>query len=761
MEQNLGNTRSLLRDLREVMALPFAAQERLNRIAQVIGENLNAEVCSIYVLRTDNRLELFASLGLDAKAVHQTALEVGEGLVGRVAQQLKPINVSDAPAHRNFAFVPETKEERFSSFLGVPVLRAGRMLGVLVVQNTYQRHYSDEEVELLETTAMVLAEAIASPEMAKLGESHDGLEFARPRTLEAECFSEGLCFGRVKLHDRRVEITKLIGDDPKVESARLVEAVNKLVVSIDALLAKNQSKEMEETREVLETYRMFANDQGWMRRMQEAIRNGLTAEAAVEKVQSDHRAKMRRINDPLLRDRLSDLDDLGFRLLRELSGRPQTNQNDLFDDETVVVAKNIGAAELLDYASANIQGLVLEEGSPTSHAVIVAKAMDIPVLGRAKNIVSIAQDGDPILFDAAEAKVHLRPGHEVRDAFLEKQKIVSSQREKYQALRDLPTQTLDGHSIKLQMNAGLLVDMDQLAINGAEGVGLFRTEFQFMIASTFPRPGQQEQFYRQILAKAEGKPVTFRTLDVGGDKILPYLNAMDEENPALGWRALRISLDRPALMKVQVRALLKACDGGPLRLLLPMVTDVSEVDRAREIIQHELVVLERLNHPLPSSVLIGGMLEVPSLLFQLDEFLNSVDFVSIGSNDLFQFLHAVDRGNANLTNRFDPLSWPFFRALRSVAEAGMRHGKEITVCGELAGTPLGTLGLAAIGFRNLSLSPGSIGPVKYLLRKCNLEELQAKMMPGLNGNGSGNGSSKSLRRILKDYVRDIDKEVQN
>ncbi|RVA86493.1 phosphoenolpyruvate--protein phosphotransferase, partial [Mesorhizobium sp. M7A.F.Ca.US.006.04.2.1] len=710
MRDQASGPRVLLKRLRELMQEPLEPQERLDRIVRDIASNMVAEVCSLYVLRADSVLELYATEGLNPNAVHLAQLRLGQGLVGTIAASARPLNLSNAQEHPAFAYLPETGEEIYNSFLGVPVLRAGRTLGVLVVQNKTMRHYRDDEVEALETTAMVIAEMIATGDLARLTRPGLELDLRRPVSFTGLSFNEGVGLGHVVLHEPRIVVTNLFNEDSEEEVRRLETSLSSLRLSIDDMLERRDVAFEGEHRQVLEAYRMFANDRGWVRRLEEAIRNGLTAEAAVEKVQSDMRARMLHMTDPYLRERMSDFDDLANRLLRQLMGRGPEDVAASLPKDAIIVARSMGAAELLDYPRDKMRGLVLEDGAATSHVVIVARAMGIPVAGQMKGAVSMAENGDAIIVDGEEGVIHLRPQPDLEAAYAEKVRFRARRQEVYRELRKKPSTTRDGVQVDLLMNAGLAVDLPQLAEAGAAGIGLFRTELQFMVASTFPRAEAQEKLYRDVLEAARGKPVTFRTIDIGGDKVLPYFKgAIQEENPALGWRAIRLTLDRPGLLRTQIRALLKASGGRELKLMLPMVTELGEITQAREIIDREVRHLSRFAHHLPTSLKLGAMLEVPSLLFQLDELMKAVDFVSVGSNDLFQFVMAVDRGNTQLANRFDTLSAPFLRVLKQIADAGVRNHTPVTLCGELAGKPISAMALIGLGFRSISMSPASIG----------------------------------------------------
>ncbi|WFP64769.1 MULTISPECIES: phosphoenolpyruvate--protein phosphotransferase [unclassified Mesorhizobium] len=751
MRDTAGGPRVLLKRLRELMQEPLEPQERLDRIVRDIASNMVAEVCSLYVLRADSVLELYATEGLNPNAVHLAQLRLGQGLVGTIAASARPLNLSNAQEHPAFAYLPETGEEIYNSFLGVPVLRAGRTLGVLVVQNKTMRHYREDEVEALETTAMVIAEMIATGDLSRLTRPGLELDLSRPASFTGLSFNDGVGLGHVVLHEPRIVVTNLFNEDSEEEVRRLDRSLGSLRLSIDDMLERRDVAFEGEHREVLEAYRMFANDRGWVRRLEEAIRNGLTAEAAVEKVQSDMRARMLHMTDPYLRERMSDFDDLANRLLRQLMGRGPEDVAASLPKDAIIVARSMGAAELLDYPRDKLRGLVLEDGAATSHVVIVARAMGIPVAGQVKGAVSMAENGDAIIVDGEEGTIHLRPQSDLEAAYAEKVRFRARRQEVYRELRKKPSLTKDGIQVDLLMNAGLAVDLPQLSESGAAGIGLFRTELQFMVASTFPRAEAQERLYRDVLDAAGGKPVTFRTIDIGGDKVLPYFKgAVQEENPALGWRAIRLTLDRPGLLRTQIRALLKACGGRELKLMLPMVTELSEIAQAREIIDREVRHLSRFAHHLPTSLKLGAMLEVPSLLFQLDELMKAVDFVSVGSNDLFQFIMAVDRGNTQLADRFDTLSTPFLRVLKTIADAGARNHTPVTLCGELAGKPISAMALIGLGFRSISMSPASIGPVKAMLTELPLQELEAFFKDNLMAPALGT----PMRALLQAFADD-------
>ena len=718
--------RVLLRRLREAMAEPQSPQIRLDKIVRIIAANMVAEVCSVYLMRAGDWLELFATEGLNASAVHRTKLKVGQGLVGDIAAHARPLNLSDAPEHPNFVYLPETGEEAFHSFLGVPVLRAARVIGVLAVQNQTRRHYTEEEVENLQTVAMVMAEMVAQGGLIDPSEWEEAAtKRGASMRLKGLRMAEGIALGHAVLHEPRVEITQMIADDASAERIRLSRGIEALRQSIDLMLADTDLAPHGEHREVLEAYRMFAHDAGWLTKLEDAIDSGLTAEAAVERVQLDLNARLSRSSDSYLRERIQDLDDLAHRLLRHLAGKADTAAKEGLPDDAIIIARSMGPAELLDYDRTKLKGVVLEEGSPTSHVAIVARALEIPLVGKVEGLIGRIDPDMRLIVDGEQGEIFLNPSSEIIRAYDEKIALRAQRQVAFAAIRDEPAITRDGVEIKLNINAGLLVDLPHLAETGAHGIGLFRTELQFMVGSAFPRLGDQTELYKAVMDAAGDKPVVFRTLDIGGDKALPYLDIEPEENPALGWRAIRIALDRPALLRYQSRALLQAAGGRPLSIMFPMISDVSEFIAARAVVEKELQRLRDLRRAVPECLRVGTMLEVPSLAFQLPALLPLVDFVSVGSNDLMQFFFASDRGNPRLADRYDYLSPSVFSLLKHISKSCDLFETPLTLCGEMAGRPLEAMALVGLGFRSLSMTPAAIGPVKVMIRSLDQSALAA------------------------------------
>ncbi len=740
--------RNLLRQIREAMAGASPAQDRLDTVVRIIAQSMVAEVCSIYLRRASGDLELFATQGLKPEAVHTTRLRPGEGLVGEVARTAAPISLSDAPSHPSFAYRPETGEDPYHAFLGAPLLRGGRAIGVLVVQNRSERRYDDEEVEDIQTIAMVLAETVASGELLAQDELRD-IEVAphRPERLKGQRFAEGLAYGHVILHEAPVAPENLLAENQQVEEIRLREALIGLKANIDSILDGGQGKLAGLPFEVLETYRMFADDRGWNRSLEEAVRTGLTAEAAVDRVRNEHRARFAQARDPYIKERLHDFEDLANRLLRVLAG-DKPGERDLPDD-AILVARNLGPADLLEYPRHKLRGLLLEEGSAASHAAIVARALQIPCVGRVMGLRDRLSEGDLVIVDGETGEAYLRPRPDMLAAVQSRMQVRSARQAEFAKLRDVPAVTLDGTRIAVLTNAGLAVDLENLDATGAEGIGLFRTEFQFMVSEELPRLTSQTALYSLVLDAAGDRPVTFRTLDVGGDKVLPYLETEREENPALGRRAIRLGLDRPGLLRLQLRALLTAAAGRELRVMFPMIATVDEFRAARELVDIECAWAKRRGRALPALLRVGAMIECPSLLWHLDALLPLTDFVSVGTNDLFQYMFAADRTNPLVSDRYDPLSPPALRALAEIQKKCADTGTPVSVCGELAGRPLEAFALLTLGFTRLSAPAGGVGPVKRMILSADLTAAR-RGMTNLLGSSAGSirGELESLARKL-------------
>ncbi len=737
-----SESRKLLGRLREALGSDREGQARLNQVVDLIAGSMQTEVCSIYLFRDPETLELCATKGLEPESVHKTRMRLGEGLVGRTARSRVAVNTADAPSEKGFRYMPETGEERYPSFCGVPIQRLGDVLGVLVVQSKNARLFTADEVYALEIVAMVLAE------MTELGAfvGEGAALMARhqqPVLFRGSIAQEGASEGTVFLHEPRVVVTNPISDDPDVELKRLREGVETLRKTVDTMLTGARTADADQI-EVLEAYRMFANSSSWVKRMEADVESGLSAEAAVEKEQSMARARLSKAGDAYMRERLSDLDDLSNRLLRILTGQGADARAEI-PENPILVARNIGPGELLEYGKA-LKGIVLSEGSVGSHATIVARAWAIPLVINASGITREALNGDVILVDGEQGVAHLRPDDNVHAAFRDKLAMQTRAQERYASIRDLPAQARCGSVVSLHMNAGLMADLPSLEGSGAEGVGLFRTELQFLIRNQMPRRSELSALYSRVIEAANGRRVNFRTLDIGSDKVLTYMKPNDEPNPAMGWRAIRVGLDKPGVLRMQLQAFIRAANGGPLTLMFPFVTQLSEFRSAKAEFEKAIQREDKLGHPLPSSVEVGAMLETPSLGFAPDAFFEEVDFISIGGNDLKQFFFAADRENERVRRRYDTLDVSFLSFLEMLVERCSKANVPLSFCGEDAGRPIEALCFAALGLRSLSMRPASVGPVKHVLRRVDLTEVKAIM------DKSAAKGEQSPRRAVSDWL---------
>jgi len=742
-----ASAREILTGLHEIMAKRGSAQSKLDRVVDLIAAAMSSDVCSIYLLR-DNFLELFATHGLRKEAVHITRLRMGEGLVGTIAAEGRILNLAEAADHPAFAYRPETGEERFHSFAGVPIVRLETPIGVLAVQHAEPRRYEEVEIEALQTVAMVLSEMLAGARLVD-GARRSRMRSAGPLRLSGLKLVAGMAKGQAVFHEPPVVVEHTVAEDTEAERDRVYSAFRKMREQIDNMARDAEFGTTGEHKEILETYRMFAYDEGWSRRINEAIDSGLTAEAAIERVQQRTRARMLEIDDPLLQERMHDLEDLSGRLLRIVSGRMGTAAQTGLAHDAVLVARNLGPADILEYDRRRLKAVLLEEGSLTSHMVIVARAIGVPVIGRLHDIRHSVEEGETILVDGDNGSIIIRPNRALTTGFEHRMALSQKRRAEFAAIRNLPARTIDGVHVSVMVNAGLAEDAAALPMSGADGIGLFRTEFQFLVSATLPGRDRQQRLYTKVLESVGDRPVVFRTVDIGGDKALPYLtDAHDEaENPAMGWRAIRLSLDRSTLMRAQARALIEAAGGRVLRVMFPMISEPWEYEEARALFEEQVAWARKAHRKLPAKIEYGAMLEVPSLAELLDQLLPRVDFLSIGTNDLTQFLFAADRSEPRLAQRYDWLSPAILRFLKRVLDACRAAKVPVRICGEMAGRPLEAMALIGLGAENFSITPAGVGPVKAMVRSLDAAAIRSRMEQLLAK------PPKDMRKALAEWAR--------
>jgi len=743
-----ASAREILVGLHEIMARRGSAQAKLDQVVDLIADKMDSDVCSIYLLR-DNFLELFATHGLRKEAVHVTRLRLGEGLVGTIAAEGRVLNLAEAAEHPAFLYKPETGEERFHSFAGVPIVRLESPIGVLAVQHAEPRRYEDVEIEALQTVAMVLSEMIAGARLVD-GSRRSRQRSSGPLRLPGLKLVAGMAKGQAVFHEPRIVVEHTVAEDIEAERERVYGAFRKMREQIDTMTRDAEFGTTGEHQEILETYRMFAYDEGWSRRINAAIDSGLTAEAAIERVQQRTRARMQDIDDPLLQERMHDLEDLSNRLLRIVSGRIGTAAQTGLTRDSVLIARNLGPAELLEYDRRRLKAVLLEEGSLTSHMTIVARAIGVPVIGRLHDIRHSVEEGETILVDGDNGSVIIRPTRALLAGFEHRMTLSQKRRAEFAAVKNLPAKTVDGVGVSVMVNAGLAEDAATLPMSGADGIGLFRTEFQFLVSATLPGRDRQLRLYTKVLEAAGDRPVVFRTVDIGGDKALPYLTddaAEQAENPSMGWRALRLSLDRSTLMKAQARALIEASAGKVLRVMFPMISEPWEYEEARKLFEEQVDWARKGHRKVPKRIEFGAMLEVPSLAEMLDQLLPRVDFLSIGTNDLTQFLFAADRSDPRLAQRYDWLSPAILRFLKRILDQARAAGVPVRICGEMAGRPLEAMALIGIGAENFSITPAAVGPLKAMVRSLDAAAVRSRMDQLLAR------PPKDLRKAISDWAR--------
>ena len=719
----INKAMDILRQLRTITEGQDTLPVKLENIVRLIAEQMSADAASFYIAVDGSRLELFAAYGLNPEAQHRVSFRFGEGLTGEVAQNNRTLNVADAWSHPKFAHKPELGEEQYKSFLGVPLIRWSRSIGVLSVQTREIREFSSLDVEILETVAMVLSEIVSSDEMAELKKGlSKGNNLNEREKLKGISLSKGYGLGTCIVHRRRQAVTKIFAEDKEKELHRLELAYGQMNADLDEKFASTKLG-IGEHVEILDAYRMFARDKGWYKKIADNIHSGLTAEAAVERAYEDMWNRLSGTSDSYLKERLHDLRDVADRLQSYLSGDYGSIKG-VNADDLIVVAQTMGPADLMDYDYSKIRGLIIEDGTPTMHVAIVAKALNIPVVAKIRGIFEEAKTGELIAVDGTDGYVYMRPSAVVQEKFRAKIAEKDRLQARLAELKELPAQTKDGVKVNLYLNVGLAFDLDYIETTNCDGIGLYRTEIPFMASDVMPDVERQMGYYKELMDKAGDKKVIFRSLDVGSDKLLPYWGNVGEENPAIGWRSIRITLDRRAILRKQVRAFLRAAAGKELNVMFPMVANLSEFEEARETLLIELEREKRRGENVPSKVNVGLMIEVPSVIFQLDAILKQADFISIGTNDLAQFIFACDRGNPRLTERYDVLSAPFLSMMGEIVSKANAAGVYCSVCGEMASNPIEALALIGLGYRNLSMSGSSFGRVKSMVRTMNAEDVE-------------------------------------
>ncbi|WP_415886147.1 phosphoenolpyruvate--protein phosphotransferase [Neptuniibacter sp. QD37_6] len=697
----------------------------LNLIVRRIQRAMSTEVCSVYLFDPEDQCYvLMATEGLNQEAVGSVRLSAEEGLVGMVVDRAEPINLENASEHPAYKYVESTGEERFNSFLGVPIIHHRGVLGVLVVQQKAQRRFDESEEAFLVTLSAQLAGAIAHAEatgsLGVMGEEPSG-EVVNLR-FEGVPGSAGVAIGSATVVAPPADLNSVpdkVAKDVEQEIANF-EAALKLVRRDIKVVGRSLAQRLRSEEQALfDVYLRMLDDNALAGEVVARIRQGNWAQGALREVVMEHVRQFSMMDDPYLRERATDIKDLGRRVLAYLQeDAPAVLE---FTDETILVADELTPAMLGEVPSEKLVGLVSVHGSSNSHAAILARSMGIPTIMGAVDLPLTRIDGRELILDGYSGRIYVQPGEDLLTAYRDILRGEQEQAAELEAIKDLPAETTDGFRMPLWVNTGLIADVARSLDRGAEGIGLYRTEVPFMIREFFPSEQDQAQTYRKQLEAFHPRPVTMRTLDIGGDKSLPYF-PIEEENPFLGWRGIRVTLDHPEIFLVQVRAMLKAGEGyGNLRIMLPMVTSVGEVEEASRQIDRAVKELQDEGHDIERP-LVGVMVEVPAAVYQVRRFARRVDFISVGSNDLTQYLLAVDRNNPRVADLYVSYHPAVLRALVFIAREAHKENVTVSICGELASEPGGALLLMAMGYDVLSMNATNLPKVKAAIRQVSKED---------------------------------------
>ncbi len=748
--QAKNTTKNLLTKLRRITAQNAPIQNTFNKLLRTIASHFGADACSYYMSIDDMYYELVSAVGFEKDSQPLRSYRQGDGLIGEVALHKRSLRIADIST--KFNKKNKLNNLKYKAFLGVPVIKMSHVIGILTLRKKRKYDFSKIEADVLETVSVIFNEIMNTPQMESFKKElmqERGL-VSRER-MKGLILSKGYGIGNAIVHRRRQAVNKIFAEDKAFEKQRLLDAHTTMNKELDEKFTQTKLGVGEHT-EILDAYRMFAQDKGWLNRILENIETGLTAEAAVERSYESMWNRLSATTDNYLRERLSDLRDVADRLQSYLSGDTNVEERHNYEN-VIVVAQTMGPAELMDYDYHKIKGLVIEDGTPTMHVAIVAKALNIPVIAKIQGVVDDIKTGDVLAIDAQEGFIYPKPSeivlHKIQEKIDRQTQLIAKMNE----LKRLPAKSKDGVKIGMYINVGLDFDLTYIEGNTCDGVGLYRTEIPFMTSNKMPDVDQQFGYYQKIMDKAGSKKVIFRSLDVGSDKLLPYWSGINEENPAIGWRSIRITLDRRAILRKQIKAILQATAGKELNIMFPMISNLSEFEDAKETVQIELEKEKKKGQKTPSKINYGLMVEVPSVIFQLDNILKKADFISVGTNDLSQFMFACDRGNPRLLGRYDVLSAPFLSAMKTIVDKAKAAGVYCSVCGEMASNPIEAMVLIGLGYRHLSMSGASLGKVKSMIRTINVEDVADYVENLMQSN------KKTLRPQLLAYAQDHGIEI--
>lgn len=704
-----------------------AMPEKIDVIIKSILTSTNCQSILLYATVDENYLEL---MGHHGAKDYKTNIRYDEGIIGKSATNKRT----------------EIGFEENKSIISTPIMRLHSTIGALVLIKNNTEDFTDTQIELIEMFSLPLADLMSSKEFNEYRNQitrEKGIVIRN--TLRGVSLNKGYGVGKVILHHRHRELVNIFADNKEVEHSKLAEARRKMIEYIDNKI--NQAGAyIGNTTDIIEAYKMFALDKGWYKKISADIDKGYTAEAAIEHVYDDMWNKLSATNDSYIKEKLYDLRDVSDRLRSFVAG--DEHQNTQSDDDVIIVAQTMGPADLMDYNYEKIRGLVIEDCTPTMHVVIVAKALNIPVLAKIHGIIKEVPVGETIAINGNEGTLIINPTDTIIREYKNKSRGLKKIFSELEELSPLPNKTLDGMKINLAMNYGLELDYDYIKPTNCDGIGLYRTEITFMSSDKIPDVESQRRQYSRLYDAIGNKKLIFRSLDVGSDKFLPYWGEIKEDNPAIGWRSIRITLDRRSILRQQIRAMLRASEGRELNIMFPMVSTLEEFLEAKETLMMEYEREKQRGRPTAKKVNTGIMIEVPSILFQLDEILQHVDFVSVGTNDLYQFVFACDRGNPRLSDRYDVLSAPFLKLMKNIVDKCNQYKVYCSVCGEMASNPLEAMALIGLGYRNLSVSGASYANIKKMILSIKNEDVTDYIKSLLKS------SKKTIRPQLYAYAYD-------
>lgn len=740
-----------LEDISSIILHSHDLQGTLDNIVAIVARRMGSEVCSIYLLEDDGEtLVLKATKGLSKTVVGKLTMKTAEGLTGLVVQSRGLVMTDNAPAHPRYKYFKYSKEERYLSFLGLPLFERKTPIGVIVVQTVAARTFTEDEISVLRTITFQISSIVLNAklldsiqtkeqerayyeqELARLKTSrpgeggHLGGEVQSvPRSLGGTAVSPGFSHGKVyildRFSDKVIKVAK-VGTVAE-EQHKFQIALEK--VTIQTIYMEKRVSELlsEDDAAIFHTHLMILEDRGFVNKVNDLIEQGTGATRAVHEVVQGYIEVFSTMEDPYLRERSADMEDIGRRIIDVLEGND--NNGVKLKEKRVIIAEDIFPSDMAMLEHDKILGIVTEKGNIYSHAAIMAKSLGIPAVVGVKGLLHAANVKDQVIVDGTSGHVYLNPERHIREEYQRLEKEYAGRLKELEPLRDLPAVTTDGVRILLQANIGLQADIRTAVANGAEGVGLYRTEFPYMARTAFPNRQEQASIYRKILEGFHGKTVNIRTLDIGGDKGLPYFNYPHEDNPFLGWRSIRVSLEEQQIFREQLAGILLAAPAGQATIMFPLISCLDELRKIREILDSVVEELRAEGCTVCGDLPLGVMIEVPAAVQIIDRIAAEVDYLSIGTNDLIQYLLAADRNNAKVKQYYEPYHPAVLHAIKRVADVGHAMGKKVSVCGEMAADPLNALLLVGMGLREFSLSAPSIPLVKKAIRGHSLRLCQA------------------------------------